>query len=118
MRKVQVRTKCNRADDFGVLGRRALVRSAILIILLCILTGLAAAAEPNAKNVLVLNSFSERSLNGPLDPLESSLRARVPWPINFYVEYLENRRFGDKGYEKDLVENLRNTYVGKKLDLV
>ena len=45
MRKVQVRTKCNRAGDFGVLGRRALVRSAILIILLCILTGLAAAAE-------------------------------------------------------------------------
>jgi PAS domain S-box-containing protein len=118
MRKVQVRTKCNRAGDFGVLGRRALVRRAILIILLCTLTGHAAAAEPNAKNVLVLNSFSERSLNGPLDPLESSLRACVPWPINFYVEYLENRRFGDKGYEKDLVENLRNTYAGKKLDLV
>ena len=57
MRKVQVRTKCNRAGDFGVLGRRALVRSAILIILLCILTGLRCRGRAERKERVGLEQF-------------------------------------------------------------
>ena len=77
------------------------------------------AIEPAAKNVLLLYSFTDHSVFGPPEFLESALRSRVPWPVNFYVEYLEGRRFeSDAAYEKNLVENLRYTYGSEKLDLV
>jgi PAS domain-containing protein len=77
------------------------------------------AIEPATKNVLVLYGFTDRSVFGPPEFLESALRSRVPWPVNFYVEYLEGRRFeSDAAYEKNLVENLRYTYGSEKLDLV
>ena len=87
-------------------------------ILLCLLSGFQASAQPVAKNVLILYGFAERSLNGSLDSLESSIRARVPGQVNFYVEYLESLGFGESGYENLLVENLRDTYNRQKLDLV
>jgi PAS domain S-box-containing protein len=75
------------------------------------------AAQPTTeKNVLVLESFSDHS--DPVDALKFELRARVPGPVNFYVEYLEGRRFDDKGYEKSVLETLKHTYLGHKLDVV
>jgi PAS domain S-box-containing protein len=77
-----------------------------------------AADPPPGKNVLILYSFSDRGVVEPADSLESALRARVPWPVNFYVEYMETQRFDNPTYEKSLVETLQNTYGGEKLDLV
>jgi PAS domain S-box-containing protein len=85
---------------------------------LCLVTGPVAAAQPHAKNVAVLYSFNDRDMFAPLDLLESSLRARSPSPVNFYVDYLQSERFNDAAYEKALVETLKHTYEGLKLDLV
>jgi PAS domain S-box-containing protein len=83
------------------------------------LTPAASCAEsPAAKNVLILYSFSDRSVSASADALEASLRARVSYPLNFYVEYLECQRFDDKNYEKGQVEALQHTYSGEKLDLL
>jgi len=104
------------------IGRRALLaRKLLLAIGLAWLTFAlpVSAAEPaTTKNVLLLYSFSDRSAIISSDALESAIRARVPWPVNFYVEYLESRRFDDPHYEAGLVETLRSTYGAMKLDLV
>jgi PAS domain S-box-containing protein len=43
----------------------------------------------------------------------------MPQRVNFYVEYLEGRRFEDDAdYEKSLVQRLRHTYGHERLDLV
>jgi PAS domain S-box-containing protein len=77
------------------------------------------AQSTTPKNVLILYSFSDRSVFAPSDSLESAIRARVPQQVNFYVEYLEGRRFeDDPSYEKSLVQNLRYTYGKAKLNLV
>jgi PAS domain S-box-containing protein len=65
-----------------------------------------------------LYSFSDRNVAVSADALESALRSRVPWPVNFYLEYLESRRFDDKGYQETVRETLQETYGGVKLDLV
>jgi len=66
---------------------------------------------------LILYSFSERSVVDA-DSLKLALRARVPFPVNFHVEYLESRSFDKKGYEKHVVDTLGDTLSGLKLDLV
>ena len=85
--------------------------------LLCMLTCSLASAQPNAKEALVLDSFFERD-HTSIDNLESSLRARVPWPVNFSVKYLENPQFEDGAYRESLAETFRREYDGRKLDLV
>ncbi len=76
-----------------------------------------AADSPPAKNVLVLFSFSERNLLD-IEGLKSNVRSHLPVPVNFYVEYLESQRFGDREYERRLAESLRVVYGKEKLDLV
>ena len=77
------------------------------------------AAQPNTKNVLILFHTSESLLEPNFaDKIESLLRARVPGPVNFYIEYMEATRFEDKDYQQNLVNSLRDTYRGRKLDLV
>jgi signal transduction histidine kinase len=77
------------------------------------------ASEPaTTKNVLLLYSFSDRSVTGYGDVLKSQIRSHTPSPVNFYVEYLESRRFDDQNYERGLVETLRDTYGAMKLDLI
>ena len=77
----------------------------------------ASASDPaSAKNVLVLQSFSVRTVNS--DFVKSELRAHSPWPINFYVEYLETKRFNDEVYKEGVFQALLHTYAGLKLDLV
>ncbi len=72
-------------------------------------------AQP--KNVLLLYSFSERTLFDPVDHLKSAIRSRLSSPVNFYVHYMETQGTGDP-YEKALSEGLRREFVGVKLDLV
>jgi PAS domain S-box-containing protein len=101
--------------------RRLLARELLLAVGLASLSfaSPAFASEPvTAKNVLLLYSFSDRSVSGYGDALKSGIQSHSPSPVNFYVEYLESRRFDDKNYEKRLVETLRETYGGIKLDLV
>ena len=46
------------------------------------------------------------------------MRARVPGPVNFYIEYMEATRAEDENYQRNLTASLRDTYRGRKLDLV
>jgi PAS domain S-box-containing protein len=118
MKKLQITAACDHSPRFHPLSLSPALCVSIISVLMLLGAPAKAGAQSNVKNVLVLFSFAERSLTAPLDSLESSLRARGPWQINFYVEYLESRRFGDRGYERLLVENLRDTYLRQKLDLV
>ena len=105
-------------DSSKWLGLRALFAHGCLPIVLVVLILLrsASAHEPETKNVLIFESFSVPSL-GTADSLKSALRSGSPWPVNFYVEYLEGQRF-DNGYEKGVFETLQHTHNGQKLDLV
>ena len=77
-----------------------------------------AADAGQPKNVLVLYSFSDRSLFDPLDNLKAAIRSRVNSPVNFYVHYLEAQGLEDPNYDHSLSENLRSELGGVKLDLV
>jgi PAS domain S-box-containing protein len=76
------------------------------------------ADSTSEKNVLVLDSFSVREAFVELEPLKTTVRARVSVPVNFYVEYLESERFGSAAYEKALRETIRQSYRGKQINLV
>jgi len=76
------------------------------------------AGEPRAKNVLVLYSFSDRSLFDSLDSLKSAIRDRAHGPVNFEVEYLETQRLLNPDYEKSLSETLHDAYGAEKFDAV
>jgi PAS domain S-box-containing protein len=118
MRRVRIETECDSFRWFGFQGLSPCLWIPALGALLCFLGGVRVAAGQNTKNILVLYSFSDNSLFGPSDFLESSLRARVPWPVDFYVESFESHRFDDPEYEKSEVETLRHAYGARKLDLV
>src|SRR6516162_4274612 len=47
------------------------------------------------KNVLVLNSFTNRDSFMELEPFKATLRTHLSMPVNFNVEYLESTRFDD-----------------------
>ena len=70
------------------------------------------------KNVLVLYGFTEGNRFIELEPFKSSLRSRLPVPVNFYVEYLDSTRFNDLAYRKSLSETLYHAYAATRLDLV
>ena len=76
-----------------------------------------AAAQTNAKNVLVLFSFFDRN-HTPLDNVESSLRAHVPWPVNFSVGYIENAKVEEQSYRESLAETFRREHIHTKLNLI
>jgi hypothetical protein len=78
-----------------------------------------AADEAPAKNVLILFSFSDRNLTAVNAQLvETTVRSRVNVPVNFYVEYLESKRFENIGYEESLSTALHHAYNKVKLDAV
>ncbi len=78
-----------------------------------------AIGQPNAKNVLILFHFPAPIVDPAyVDQIESLLRARVPGPVNFYIEHMEATRVEDQDYQQNLTDSLRNTYRGRKLDLV
>jgi PAS domain S-box-containing protein len=83
---------------------------------LCMLGQAAGAEEPAEKNVLVLHNWS--SLPPSWSLMESTVRARVPGQINFYVATVENPRFDEESYRESMAETLRRGYGGVKLDVV
>ena len=101
--------------QFGVRAPCTCVWVAALGILLWVLTGPSAAAQPSAKNVLVL-SAGRGHLS--IDQMEASLRAHVPWPVNFSDTDLENPRLDEESYRKILAEELRHGFAAQRPDLV
>jgi len=78
-----------------------------------------AIAQSNAKNILILFHYPAPVVDPPyVAQIESLLRARVSGQVNFYIEHMEATRVKDKDYQQDLANSLRNTYRGRKLDLV
>ncbi len=73
--------------------------------------------SPLEKNVLILDTFTFGDQFDSLEPLEASVRSHVSGPVNFQVERLESYRFGED-YQRGLVQMLRHSYQGQKLDLV
>ncbi len=71
-----------------------------------------------AKNVLILYSFTAREALGDFGVVESTIRSRIPGPVNFQVEYLDSLRFQTPGYEQGLADTLAATYRQQKIDLV
>ncbi|MGB8768664.1 MAG: PAS domain S-box protein [Candidatus Korobacteraceae bacterium] len=53
-----------------------------------------------------------------MDDLKSTIRSRVDFPVNFYVDYMESQGFENPEYEKSLSQILSDQYNGIKLDLV
>jgi PAS domain S-box-containing protein len=96
----------------------ALLLFTLFLELAVFVSSAASQEEPSAKNVLVLNSFTDRSSFIELEPLEASVRARLSMPVNFSVEYLESTRFGDEDYRRDVSEALRHAYSTPKTDLI
>jgi PAS domain S-box-containing protein len=90
----------------------------VLGLIFCVLNHVPASAQPAGKNILVIYSFSNRGVYSGLNDLKSKLQAAIPWPIDFYIEYLEGRRIGDKEYENSGAGSFQHTYGGTKLDLV
>jgi signal transduction histidine kinase/ABC-type uncharacterized transport system substrate-binding protein len=78
---------------------------------------LLSADTATEKNVLVLCSFSPEIVV-QLEPLKKTVRSRVPVPVNFYVEYLDTKRFDSPGYRESLKESIHQAYLGKHFDLV
>jgi PAS domain S-box-containing protein len=88
-------------------------------VLSCIHAGVAAPTKPDVKNVLILFHYPAPVVDPAyVDLIESSLRARVSGPVNFYVEHMDATRAEDKEYLQILTDSLRNTYARRKLDLV
>lgn len=52
-----------------------------------------------------------------LDQMASALRSQVPWPVNFSIVDLENPRFDEDSFRKNLAEALHSAYP-EKPDLV
>ncbi len=109
-----------------VAAKGARVRAAVMgaLAALAMLCAVARAAAPpivgpqtSAKHVLLLFSFFERD-HTSLDRMEASVRASLPWPVDFSVEYLESPRFEQKSYRDSLAETFRRELDGQKPDLV
>ncbi len=96
-----------------------LVRSfCVLLVFTAVAHRLAFPADlPQEKNVLVLNSFSDRSFDS-LEPLKRTIRSRIKGPITFYVEYLDPERLNDAGYRKALGEAISRAYAEKHIELI
>jgi PAS domain S-box-containing protein len=70
------------------------------------------------KNLLILSSYSKALVDPYAELLRSSIRSRVPGPVNFYVEYLESQRLENRDYENGVNETLRDAYAKEKPDIV
>jgi PAS domain S-box-containing protein len=114
----RIKTLDNLSNWIGRWGFFARIWSAIICIPLLALSSIA-IAQPNAKNVLILFHYPAPVVDPAyVDQIESLLRARVPGQVNFYIEHMEATRVEDKDYQQNLTDSLRNTYRGRKLDLV
>ena len=103
-------------------GAKCLVTHCSLMFCIFVLSACAhlsfAAETSTTRNVLVLNSFTDRRAQDDLDVLEATTRSHVGAPVDFHVEYLGSARFDAPGYEKAVTDSLASVYGGKKIDLV
>jgi PAS domain S-box-containing protein len=106
-----VASVCDRSTRFSVSLPRV-----VLGVILCIAVHPAAAIQPVAKNVLVLHNWA--SLPQTWTLMESTVRARVPGQINFYVASIENPRFDEEVYRESMAETLHRGYGAVKFDVV
>ncbi len=108
-------------DLSNLIGWRALfarIWPAIICIPLFTSSALA-IAQPKVKNVLIFFHGPEPVVDPAyVDQIESLLRARVPGPVDFYIEHMDPTRAEDKNYQRNMTASLRDTYLGRKLDLV
>ena len=119
MRKLRFTGDPHSCTNPGELGFRVPVLLTFLGLGFTILVGLSSAAEPDtAKNVLVIYSFSERSIFDSVYSMESAVRVRCRCQVNFFVEYLEAPRFEDPEFEKASAEALQRKFANVKLDLI
>ena len=107
-------------DTVRLLGARAPCKCSCFTafgILLWMLAAPGAAAQPKAKNVLVL--FSTVKYSEQLsDTVEPFIRGRVQGPIAFYDAYLDDPQVDQKPYRESMAETLRRRYAGVKMDVV
>jgi PAS domain S-box-containing protein len=77
------------------------------------------AAPSNPKTVLLFFHFPA-PITDPayVNQIESIVRARIPGPVNFFVEYMEATRADDPDYQRNTVASLQDTYRGRKIDLI
>jgi PAS domain S-box-containing protein len=114
---MQVETECDCTPCSGVgelSGQRWLT---ILGILLLVLSGFFAGAEPNTKNVLVVFSALDRE-HESLDLMKSGVRSHFPGLVNFSVAYLDYQRLGQKSYRESLAATFRLGYREAKPDVL
>jgi len=103
----------------------ALTRRWTLLVLGSLFLGLVLVISPtvpqevtSAKNVLVLNSFTNRDSFIELEPFKATLCTHLSMPVNFNVEYLESTRFDDEGYRRSVSETLLHAYSKPPTDLI
>jgi PAS domain S-box-containing protein len=89
----------------------------LLSILLCILAGRDAQAQPRAKNVLFVFSIVRYS-DEMLGVIQPYMRAHCPGPINFYYAYLEDIQSDENPSWESQAEIFRRRYAGVKMDVV
>ena len=122
MRKLRVTKDRPFHTSLGVLAVRFWELLILVALVFPILTSLClAAAEPgpNAKNVLVLFTGDGGEHNNEfLNTVESTVRARISVPVNFFVSSLVYPVSEDKSTWGTLAETLRGQYSGVKLDVV
>jgi PAS domain S-box-containing protein len=113
--QVETACVCTACADVGELSAQRWLT--ILGILLVVLSGFSAAAEPNTKNVLVVFSSLDRD-HETLDLIEPEVRAHFSGPVNFSVVYLDYQRLGQEAYRKSLAETLQLGYNEAKPDVL
>jgi ABC-type uncharacterized transport system substrate-binding protein len=107
-----VRTACSDAGE-----RSAQRWLTILGILLLVLSGFSAGAEPNTKNVLIVFSALQPN-HETLDLMKSGVRAHFSGPVNFSVAYLDYQRLGQESYRESLAATLGLGYSEAKPDVL
>ncbi len=118
MKEAQVLRRSHRPgsnDAAPLLVRPLLI--ALWVLSFASLPCFATQPAPLEKTVLILDSFSFGDQFDSLETLESTVRSHVPARVNFQVERLESYRYGE-GFESSLVQTLRHSYQGQRLDLV
>jgi hypothetical protein len=113
--QVETECDCTACSSVGELSAQRWLT--ILGILLVVLSGFSAVAEPNTKNVLVVFSSLNRD-HETLDLMESGVRAHFPGPVNFSVSYLDYQRLGQKSYRESLAATFRLGYREAKPDVL
>jgi len=99
---------------------RGLALAALLSVLWFPTPSLWSSDVKEPKRVLILYSFDkEQGIYAGLDEaLRTTLKARLPYRVEFYTEYLDLVRFPDPGHADDLVRLLQIRLTGKKPDLI